>query len=183
VVIFREGCRGERAESETRDSGRGFVASESVEEGGEDGQRGSHRGRVARVVVVADRHSDVPERGLRVAVPGLDAAQVGRQLGFVIAVAAVSSSHQAPPQGVKRAVGIGVAESEAVGEQRERERVRVVGGLGGVDEAVRGGDRLVSETNDRQCEDQACPGEYCVATGCEQGATPVDPWRSRWLAR
>ena len=80
-----------------------------------------------------------------------------------------------PGAGHQRAVGIGVAEGEPVGEQREREHIRVVGGLGGVDQTGRGGHRLVSGTGDRQCEDQACPGECVgVATACELGAAPLD---------
>ena len=83
--------------------------------------------------------------------------------------------HQAPAQGVTRAVRIGVAEGEAVGEQRVREHIRVAGGLGGVDQTVRGGHRLVSGTGDRQREDQGCPGEGVgVATACELGAAPLD---------
>ena len=95
---------------------------------------------------------------------------------LVEAVAAVLGDHQAPAQGVQRADGIGVAEGEAVGEQRERERTRVAGGLGGLDQAVRGGHRLLTGTGDRQCDDQACPGECVgVATACELGAAPLDP--------
>ena len=87
--------------------------------------------------------SEVIERGQRVAVFGFEAGQSGRQVCLVAAVAAVLSDHQAPAQGLKRADGIGVAESEPVGEKRERERQRVAGGFGGVDQAVRGGHRLL----------------------------------------
>ena len=63
--------------------------------------------------------------------------------------------HQAPAQGVKRAVGIGVAEGEPVGEKRERERKGVAGGFGGVDQTVRGGHRLVTATGDHQATTRA----------------------------
>ena len=58
----------------------GSIASEPVEKGGEDSQRATHDGGVARVVVVADRQSEVIERGQRVAVLGLEAGQTGRQV-------------------------------------------------------------------------------------------------------
>ena len=48
---------------ETGDGGRRFVASEPVEKSGEDSQRDADHGGVARVVVVADRQSEVIERG------------------------------------------------------------------------------------------------------------------------
>ena len=71
---------GEGTERETGDGGRRFVASEPVEEGGEDSQRDADRGGVARVVVVADRQSEVIERGQRVAVFGLESGQTDRQV-------------------------------------------------------------------------------------------------------
>ena len=83
-------------------------------------------------------HSGVFERGERVAEFCFDYGQTARQSGFVEAAAAVVSDHHAPAHGLPRTVGIGVAESEAVGEQRKRDRIRVAGRLGGVDEAVRG---------------------------------------------
>ena len=55
--------------------------------------------------------------------------------------------------------GRGVAEREAVGEKRERERMWVVGGFGSLDKAGRGSDRLLTATGQRQCDDQACPGD------------------------
>ena len=48
--------------------------------GGEDGQRAADHGDVARVVVVADRQSEVIERGQRVAVCGFEAATGCRQV-------------------------------------------------------------------------------------------------------
>ena len=103
--------------------------------------------------------------------------QTDRQLCLVEAVSAVLSDHQTPAKGVKRASGIGVAEGEPVDEKRERECIRVAGGLGGGDEAVRGGHRLVSRAFDRQCEYEACPGErVCVATAGKLGAAPLDPF-------
>jgi len=41
-----------------------------------------------------------------------------------------------------------------VGEERKREHIRVVGGFGGVDQAGRGGPRLLTATGERQCVDQ-----------------------------
>ena len=58
---------------------------------------------VARVVEIADRQSDVIERGQRVAVLGLEAGQTARHVCFGIAVAAVLGDHQTPAQGVQRA--------------------------------------------------------------------------------
>ena len=79
VLISGDDRRGEGAEGEAGDGGRRFVASEPVEKGGEDSQRGTDQGGVARVVVVADRQREVIERGQRVAVLGLEAGQTGRQ--------------------------------------------------------------------------------------------------------
>ena len=67
-------------ERETGDGGRRFVASEPVEKSGEDRQGDADNGGVARVVVVADRQSEVIERGQRVAVFGLKSGQTGRQV-------------------------------------------------------------------------------------------------------
>ena len=53
----------------------GFVASEPVEQSGEDGQRDVDRRDVTRVVDVADCQSEVIERGCNVAVFGLQAAR------------------------------------------------------------------------------------------------------------
>jgi len=65
-------------------------------------------------VVGADHQRDVIERGQRVAVFGLEAAQSGRQVCLVVAIAAVSGDHQAPAQGVSRCDGIGVEEGVQV---------------------------------------------------------------------
>ena len=128
-------------------------------------------GGVARVVEIADRQRDVIERGQRVAVFGLKAGHTVRHVCFGVAVAAVLGDHQAPAQGVQRLGGISVAEGVAVGVKRKRERIRVVGGLGGLDQAVRGGPRLLTATGDRQCEDQVCPGDFVgVAAASEPGA-------------
>ncbi len=48
-----------------------FVAPEPIEEGGEHSQGAADVGGAARVVRVADRHSEVVERGQRVAALGL----------------------------------------------------------------------------------------------------------------
>ena len=79
MVIFGDGRRGEGAEGEPGDGGRWFIASEPVEKGGEDSQRAKDQGGVARVVVVADRHSEILEGDERVAVLGLEVGQTGRQ--------------------------------------------------------------------------------------------------------
>ena len=127
-------------------------------------------------MIVADRQSEVVERGQRVAVFGLNSAQDARQVCLVGAVTAVVRDDQAPAQGVQRAVGICVAEGQTIGEERERKHIRVAGGFGGVDQTARGGHRLVKATGDRQCDDQACRGECVgVAAARELGATPLDP--------
>ena len=50
-------------------------------------------GGVARVVVVADRQSEVFERGQRVAVLRLDSGQTARHVGLSAAVTAVLSDY------------------------------------------------------------------------------------------
>ena len=113
---------------------------------GESCQGETDVGDVARVVEVADRQSDVIERRQRIAVFGLKPRQRGRQQWFGQAAAAVLGDHQAPAQGLQRAVGISIAEGVAIGVERVGERPRVVGGLGGVDQPVRGGPRLLTGT-------------------------------------
>ena len=143
-------------------------------------QRDADRGGVAGVVEVADCQSEVIERGQRVAVFGLKSGQIGRQVDLVGAVAAVLGDHQTPAQGVQRADGIGVAESEAVGEQRKREPT---------------GCRLPRRPRSDHSRQpspphrnrpivsamtRACPGECVgVAAACELGAAPLDH-RSGW---
>ena len=56
-----------------------FVVSEPVENGGDDGNRAVDHCGVARVVVVADRQSDVIERGHRVSVCGFESGKSLRQ--------------------------------------------------------------------------------------------------------
>ena len=113
---------------------------------------------VTRVVHVADRQTEVIERGCNVAVLGFEAAQIERQLRFDEPVAAVLSDHQAPAGGVKRAGGVGLAEGEAVGEERKREHIRVCRCLGSLDETVRGGHRLLTGTGDHQARRPGKPG-------------------------
>jgi hypothetical protein len=62
---------GQGIEAEAGDGGRRFIASEPVEDSGEDGQCGADRRGVARIVVVADCQSEVIGRGQGVAVFGL----------------------------------------------------------------------------------------------------------------
>ena len=143
--------------------------------GREGSQNGPQIGGVTRVVVIADRHSEVFERGQRVAVFGFESGQSGRQMGLVVAVAAVLGDRQAPAQGITRAVGIGVAEGEAVSEQRVRERNWVAGGFGGVDQTFAAAIASSREPAIVSAMDQACPGEsVSVATACELGAAPLD---------
>ena len=111
--------RRERTEREPGDGGRRFVASEPVEKSGDDGQRDADRRGVARIVVVADRQSDVIERGQRVTVFGFKSGQMASHVGLVGAVTAVLGDRQAPAQGLERADGIGVAVGDPVGEKRE----------------------------------------------------------------
>ena len=66
-------------------------------------------------------------------------------------------------------------EGVAIGAKRIREEKGVVGGLGGFDQPVRGGPRLLTGPGDRQREDQECPGECMgVVAACRLGATPLD---------
>ena len=59
--------------------------------------------------------------------------------------------------------------------KHEREHKRVVGGLRGLDQAVRGGPRLLTATGHRQCEHEACIGDSVgVTTACQLGAAPLD---------
>jgi len=76
--------------------------------------------------------SEVIQRGQRVAVWCFESGPSDRQMRPVGAIPALSSDNQAPAQGFACAVGVGVAEREAVGEKRERERMWVVGGFGGL---------------------------------------------------
>jgi hypothetical protein len=88
-------CRcGERTERETAYGGRRLVVSEPIENAGENSQRGADHGGTARVVVVADRQSDVIDYGQRVTVCGFKSGQIGSQVGLVGAVAAVLSNDQ-----------------------------------------------------------------------------------------
>jgi hypothetical protein len=132
-------------------------------------------GGVARVVVVADCQSEVFERRQRVAMFGLDVGKSARHMRLIATITAILSDYQAPAQGLTRTVGVGIAEGEAVGEKRVRKPPRVVGGLGGVDQAGRGGHRLAIETGRHECDEQACPGEYvCVASASQLGAEQLD---------
>ena len=79
MVISGTAAADERTEREPGDGGRRFVASEPVEKNGEDGQRDADRRGVARIVVVADRQSEVIECGHGVAVFGLKSCQNVRQ--------------------------------------------------------------------------------------------------------
>ena len=72
---------------------------------------------VARVVVVAQSQIDVLERSQRVAALGLEAGQSARQVSLIAAITGVLSGPQTPPLSLDRTVGIGVAESETVGEK------------------------------------------------------------------
>ena len=105
---------------------------------------------------IPDRKCDIVERGQRVAVLGLEAGQTARDACFGIAVAALLGDHQTAALGVQRRGGISVAERVTVGVERKRERSRVAGGLGNLDQAIRGGPRLLTATRDRQCDGQVC---------------------------
>ena len=70
---------GDGTACEAGDGGRRFVASEPVENSGEDGQRDADRRGVARIVVVADCQSEVIECGHGAAVFGLKSCQIYRQ--------------------------------------------------------------------------------------------------------
>ena len=72
-------------------------------------------------------------------------------------------------------------DGQAVGEKRQRKRIRVAGRFGGVDQTVRGRHRIVSGTGNRQSDDQARPGE-CVGVAdrarAERDTTRIH--RSGW---
>ena len=74
-VDFGDSRCGEGIERETGDGGRRLITSEPIQTRGEGSQSGTHIDGVARVVVVADGHSGVFERGQRVAVFGFESGQ------------------------------------------------------------------------------------------------------------
>ena len=88
AVDLRNPRCGERIECEPGDGGRWFITSEPIQTCGQIVQGDTHSGGVGRVVVVADRQSEVLERGQRVAVFGLKRGEDARQVGRVGAVAA-----------------------------------------------------------------------------------------------
>ena len=73
---FRDRRCGDGTEGEPGGGGRRLVAFEPVEKNGEDGQRDADRRGVARIVVVADRQSEVIECRHGVAVLGLTSGQI-----------------------------------------------------------------------------------------------------------
>src|SRR5262249_54873158 len=102
-------------------------------------------------------------------------AKGGGHVGLVGAIPALLSNHQAPPKGFTCAVGLRIAEGEADDEVRVRQRQRVASGFGGVNEAIRGNNRLLSAPGHRQCEAQSNRGEYRdVTTACDFCAVPLD---------
>ena len=72
---FRRSRGSEVVEREPGDGGRGLMASDPVQEDGEHSKGAANHGGVTGVVVVADRQSDVIERGQRVAAFGLESGQ------------------------------------------------------------------------------------------------------------
>jgi hypothetical protein len=58
----------------------GLVSSEPVEKRGKNPQEAADQIGVARIVIVVDRHGEVIEGSQRVAVFGLEEAQVGRKV-------------------------------------------------------------------------------------------------------
>ena len=71
-IDLRHDCVGEVARGETGDGRCRLIPLNPVQTGCENPQGAVCLDDVARVVVIADRHSDVIERGQRVAVLGLD---------------------------------------------------------------------------------------------------------------
>jgi hypothetical protein len=69
-------------------------------------------------VITANCNGEVFEGSQRVAVYGLVAAQVGRKMCQIGAVAFVLGDHQAPTEGVERTGGVGVTKRQSVGEER-----------------------------------------------------------------
>ena len=98
-----------------------------------------HPLRPEQVAVPVQGISEVIQRSRGMAVLGLEAGHSEGQVRLVEAFAAVLRDHHAA-QDVERADEICFAESHALGEQRLRERPRVAGGLGRVDQAI--GDTL-----------------------------------------
>ena len=128
---------------------------------------------------MADRQRHVVQRDQWVAMLGLNVSEILCRVRLVETVAAVAGNRQGPAHKVERPGGIGVAEREPVGGERERQRVRVADCLGGLDEAIRGGHRLVGGSFGHQCEDEARPGDGMrVATACDLGAAPLGPPRA-----
>ena len=113
------------------------------------------------------------EGGQRVAGVCFESGQAGCQVG--LAVAAVLCDHQAPTQGVTRTDRIGGAEGEAIGLQRERDRIRVAGGLGGIDLDRSRRPSPHRRNGERQREERGCPSECVrVVSTCEFGAVSLD---------
>lgn len=132
---------------------------------------------------------------------GVESAQDVGEVGFVVAVTAVLSDHQAPAHGITRTEWIRVTVRHAVDEKRESNYMGVVGGLGGLDQSLRGGHRGVVGSHHRLRDRQRCPGQYVsVAIASKLGTvlldTPVGlpdlgesaakpgletPWHPSWL--
>src|ERR1700758_954572 len=89
-----EPCPGEGTGREARDDGGAFRAPEPVEARREACERNSDDGGVAGVVVVANRQLEVFERRERVTVLSLEATEDIREMGLVVANAAVVGHRQ-----------------------------------------------------------------------------------------
>ena len=109
---------------------------------------------------------------------GLKAGQHYRQLRLDEAVAAVFGYHQTSTEGVQCADGLCVAEREAVGTSVKDIHVRVVRGLGGLDQTGRFGHRLATETSERESVNQACPEWSVVSRRRRSWARHISTHRS-----
>ena|SRR6476661_3428833 len=124
------------------------------------------------------------EGGQRVAGVCFESGQAGCQVG--LAVAAVLCDHQAPTQGVTRTDRIGGAEGEAIGLQRERDLIRVAGGLGGIDLDRSRRPSPHRRNGERQCEERAALVNACVscprASLARCHSTDRSGWPMSWYA-
>ena len=86
--------------------------------------------------------------------------QCHRQICLVGPIAAVLGDRHAPAHWIECAKRVCRAQGQAVGEQRKREHVRIVGRLGGADQAGRNGQRLLEATAPCERDDEGCPPEF-----------------------
>ena len=128
-------------------------------------QRGAEHVGVARVVIVADRQGEVIERGQRVAVSASKRHRLAARFVSLTRLPLSWAIARPRRRASSEPTGSALTDGPAVGLQRKREDTRVAGRFGGLDQAVRGGHRLVIGTANRQCHDAGTP----VVFGCTRG--------------